>query len=256
MAPSSQGMKIEVKFTPAMIESAGEVRERTAVVVDTLRATTTMVAALMAGAREIVPAATPADAVSVAQRLGLERTLLCGERGALRIDGFHLGNSPREYTSDVVGGKTLVMTTTNGTVALLKAQHAARVLCGCLVNARMVAEDIVAGGDVDVTIICAGTHGRFSSEDTIAAGAIVEAICEFASSAPVLDDGARAALRLFAHDRHDLRGALLASDHGSALATLGMLEDVAYCSQLDIDGAVVPVLFGATVRLAEVRELR
>lgn len=251
----SQGMKIEVRFTPAMIEATNDVRERTAVVIDTLRATSTIVAALMAGAREIIPVATASDAVGVAHRLGTERTLLCGERGSLRIDGFHLGNSPREYTPGAVGGKTLVLTTTNGTAALLKAQHAERVLCGALMNARAVAEETVAL-DRDVVIICAGTHGRFSIEDTLAAGAIIEAATEFASTSVALDDGARAALALFERDRHDLRSALLAGEHGSALLALGLGDDVDDCARLDIEGAPVPALIDSTIRLAEVREPR
>jgi 2-phosphosulfolactate phosphatase len=248
-------MKIEVRFTPTMIEATSDVRERTAVVIDTLRATSTIVAALMAGAREVIPVATAADAVSVAHRLGTERTLLCGERGSVMIEGFNLGNSPREYTSGSVGGKTLVLTTTNGTQALLKAQHASRILCGALVNARAVAEEIVAI-DGDVVLICAGTHGRFSIEDTLAAGAIIEAVAEFATTSVALDDGARAAVALFERDRHDLRSALLAGDHGATLLALGAEEDIDFCARLDIEGAVVPALVGSTIRLAEVRESR
>jgi 2-phosphosulfolactate phosphatase len=249
-------MKIEVRFTPAMIEASGDVRGRTAVVVDTLRATTTIVAALMAGAREVVPVASAADAVGVVQRLGSDRTLLCGERNSLRIEGFHLGNSPAEYTSGAVGGKTLVMTTTNGTAALLRAQQAERVLCGALVNARAVAEELVAGGERDAVIICAGTYGRFSIEDTLAAGAIIEAATEFSPTSVGLDDGARASLLLFERHRHDLRSALLGGDHGAALAALGLEEDIEYCGRLDIEHAAVPALVGSTIRLAEVREPR
>lgn len=249
-------MKIEVRFTPAMIESNSDVRERTAVVIDTLRATSTIVAALMAGAREVIPVATAADAAAVAHRLGTERTLLCGERASLRIEGFDLGNSPAEYTSEVVGGKTLVLTTTNGTQALLKAQHARRVLCGALLNARAVAEEIVAGGEDDVVLICAGTYGRFSFEDTLAAGAIVEAVAEFATSSVALDDGARASVVLFDRERHDLRSALARGDHGAALAELGFAHDLDFCARLDIESAPVPALIGSTIRLAEVREPR
>jgi 2-phosphosulfolactate phosphatase len=255
-AHASQGMKIEVTFTPAMIDASGDVRGRTVVVIDTLRATSTIITALMAGAREVIPVASPGDAVSVAQRLGVDRTLLCGERGALRIDGFRLGNSPREYTPEVVGGKTLVLATTNGTAALLAAQPAASVLCGALLNARAVAEEIIASPARDVVIICAGTHGRFSIEDTLAAGAIIEAVTEFATSAVAVDDGGRASLLLFRNARNDLGSALRDGDHGATLEALGLGEDIDVCARLDIEAAIVPALVGSTIRLAEVRESR
>lgn len=248
-------MKIEVAFTPAMVEATDDVRSRIAVVIDTLRATSTVIAAMMAGAREVVPVATAGDAVSVTQRLGTERTLLCGERGSVRIPGFHLGNSPREYTPEVVRGKTLVLTTTNGTQAMLRAQHAARVLCGALLNARAVAEELVAE-DGDVLMICAGTHARFAIEDAITAGAIIEATSEFAPITPRLSDAARVSLSLYDAARHDLIGALRDGDHGSSLAALGMDDDIDYCARLDVEHAPVPEFLGSTIRLAEVREPR
>lgn len=247
-------MKIEVSFTPAMVETIDDVRGRTVVIIDTLRATSTIIAAMMAGAREVIPVASAADAVSVSQRLGTERTLLCGERGSTRIRGFHLGNSPREYTPDVVGGKTLVMTTTNGTLALLKAQPASMVLCGALLNARAVAEEIAAAPERDLHIICAGTLGRFSIEDAITAGAILEAVCEFSSVNQTIDDAARASVELFDRARHNVRDAIANGDHGRRLVALGFEEDLDFCARQDIDRAPVPALVGSTIRLAEVRE--
>jgi phosphosulfolactate phosphohydrolase-like enzyme len=95
-----------------------------------------------------------------------------------------------------------------------------------------------------------------SIEDAIAAGAIVEALSEFASTAATLDDGARTALLLYADARTDLRGALAATDHGASLVALGLHDDIEYCARLDIDGAVVPALTGSTIRCAEVRASR
>src|SRR5688500_13807365 len=233
-------MKIEVSFTPAMNDAVDVVRGRTVVVIDTLRATSTIIAAMMAGAREVVPVASAADAVNVAHRLGVERALLCGERGSVRVPGFPLGNSPREYSPDGVAGNALVLSTTNGTLALLKAQHAETVLCGALLNARAVAEEIVASRERDVHIGWAGTMGRFSVEDAITAGAIIEAASEFSLHAPVLDDAARASLLLFDRSRNDLRTALFDGDHGARLVALGLDEDIEFCARLDVERAPVP----------------
>lgn len=242
-------MKIEVRFTPSMVVSAVELRRRTVVVIDTLRATSTIVAALMAGARQIIPVEEPEDAVAVAHRIGSEQTLLCGERGSLKIDGFHLGNSPLEYTPGVVGGKTLVLTTTNGTAAMLKAQHASAVFCAAFVNASAVARHLISLEADAVTILCAGTAGRFSIEDSLAAGALVDEITQRASNVG-LDDASRASASMFAGARGNLIAALSEGDHGRVLVSAGMEQDIHFCAQLNLDDAPVPFLDGSTIRIA------
>jgi 2-phosphosulfolactate phosphatase len=229
--------------------SEGDIRERTVVVIDTLRATSTIVEALTAGAREVVPAAAADEAVQIAHRLGTDRTLLCGERGARKISGFHLGNSPREYTPEVVAGKTLVLTTTNGTGALLRCRTAARVLIGSLLNAGAVARAVSGAGEV--TILCAGTNGGLSLEDVITAGAIVDEIASAAGVELNGDDGARAAQLLFGLASSDLAGTIGSTDHGKILRTLGMEDDILFCSRLNYYASVVPELTGSTIRLRE-----
>jgi 2-phosphosulfolactate phosphatase len=242
-------MNINVKFTPAMVGAETTLRNHTVVVIDTLRATSTIISALMAGAREVVPAATAEEAVKIAQALGTERTLLCGERKAVKIPGFHLGNSPLEYTPDVVGGKSLVLTTTNGTIALLKSRMADRVFCSALLNARAVAQRLHALDPLNVTILCAGTNENFSFEDALAAGAIVSQLQSFDFRSVALHDSARAASVLFESEQQDLYSAMASGDHGSLLLRLGMERDVRFCAQLDIPDAVVPELVGSTIRL-------
>jgi 2-phosphosulfolactate phosphatase len=234
-----------------MVGSEMTLQHHTVVVIDVLRATSTIVAAMMAGAREVVPAGSAEEAVKIAQRLGTDRTLLGGERGSVKISGFQLGNSPLEYTADRVAGKTIVMSTTNGTPALLKARLADRTICGGLVNAGAVARRILELAPKNVTIICAGTHNNFSFEDCLAAGAVIAELQSIDFRTTFLHDSARAARILFDNERLHLLDALRSSDHGATLLALGMNDDLQFCSQLNIENAVVPEFIGSTIRLAE-----
>src|SRR5690606_23598521 len=140
---------------------------RAVVVVDVLRATTTICAALHHGARAVIAAAEIDEAARISQAIDRHEVLLCGERGGRAIPGFALGNSPREMTTAVVGGKTLVMTTTNGTRALLATAGAREVIVGAGVNLAVasarLAEHLAAGHDV--LILCAGRERAFALDD-------------------------------------------------------------------------------------------
>ena len=132
-------MKIDVFFTPVGL-GPSDVAGRTVVVVDVLRATTTITVALAAGAKAVLPAASTEEALRIAQNLERDDMLLAGERRSVRIPGFALGNSPCEFASDAVRGKTIVMTTTNGTQALITAQGAREVIVGAAVNFAAVVQ--------------------------------------------------------------------------------------------------------------------
>ena len=119
-------MRLDVVFTPAGL-APGEVQGRTVFVIDILRAATAMCAALAHGARALIPVPSTEEALRLAQTIGGDGVLLAGERDCVRIPGFHLGNSPLEMTEDAVRGKLIVVTTTNGTQALLACQGAAAV---------------------------------------------------------------------------------------------------------------------------------
>lgn len=242
-------MKISVRFAPAMVASENELRGATVVVIDVLRATSTIIAALMAGAREIIPAQATDEAVAIAHRLGTDRTLLCGEQGALKVPGFHLGNSPAEYTPEAVHGKTIVLTTTNGAPALIKARGAERALCASLLNARSTASLLAELDPPAVVLLCSGTQGGFSLEDALAAGAIIAELKGLLPLEKLLTtDSARAAAILFESLRNDLYGALASSDHGETLAGLGLQEDIRFCSRLNIPDAPVPMMIGSSIK--------
>jgi 2-phosphosulfolactate phosphatase len=146
----------------------------TAVVIDVLRASTTIVYALDAGAADVIPCQEMEEARTVAGRLPGDGVLLGGERGGLPIDGFDLGNSPGEYLPQRVGGKTIVFTTTNGTRAIDRARQADRVLIGAFVNAAAVVRQLL--GQEQIHLLCAGTRGQIGRDDVLLAGMLVDRI--------------------------------------------------------------------------------
>ena len=150
---------IEVVVTPYGMSHL-ELGPRAVVVIDVLRACTTIAHALDAGARGVVPAETVEDAMRLAQTLGRDSTVLGGERGGERIDGFERGNSPREYGPDVVAGRTIVLTTSNGARALAAASEARACLAATFVNLSAAAQRL-AEHEL-VTIVCARAPARVS----------------------------------------------------------------------------------------------
>lgn len=225
-------MKVQVLMTPAEAEPAA-VQGATVVVVDVIRATTTMVEALAHGARAIYPVVSTEDAVKLAASLGREDTLLCGERRTLKVEGFDLGNSPREFTARAVKGKRLVMSTTNGTVALAGAEEGARVLVASFTNLGAVARAVA--GDASVAVVCAGRMGRFALDDAFCAGHLVRLLPEDAD----LNDGAQAVRKLAA--ARPSVAFLARTEAGRALGAAGLGEDLAICAQVDRHD-VVPVM--------------
>lgn len=152
--------------------AADDLAGGSAVVIDVLRATTTIAYALDAGAKEIAPCLTISDAHALAKQLPANEIVLGGERDGAAIEGFDLGNSPDEYTPDRVDGKTVIFTTTNGTQAINHAQAADEVLLAAFVNADAVVRQLYDRERVH--IICAGTDGNISEEDVLLAGMLVE----------------------------------------------------------------------------------
>lgn len=163
--------KLNVFALPNLV-TPEELAGGTVVVIDVLRASTTIAFALDAGANQVIPCLEVADAKSLASQFPREEALLAGERGGLPIAGFELGNSPSEYTPDRVGGKTILFTTTNGTRAMLRCRKADRVLIGAFVNASAIAEQLV--GCEQIHLLCAGTEDAYSRDDILMAGLLVD----------------------------------------------------------------------------------
>ena len=228
-------VQVDVALVPGempAVDGAGSL----AVMIDVLRASTTMVTALGNGAREIVPLKDLDEARSRHNRE--PEFLLGGERNANPPPGFDLGNSPLEYTREKVGGRGIIMTTTNGTAALEAArlQGAGTICVGAFVNREAVVEFCLAN-DLPILLVCAGTKGRFSLEDALCAGAIIQGL----GPGAMLTDSANICLRLYQGvDSGNLREAVLQSRHGQYLMDIGYSEDVGIASQLDVS-SVVPV---------------
>lgn len=146
----------------------------TVVVIDVLRASTTIVHALEAGATDVIPCQEVEEARAVADRLSGNGVVLGGERDGLPIDGFDLGNSPAEYVPHRVEGRTVVFTTTNGTRAMLHARQADRVLIGAFVNVTALIEQLV--GQQQIHLLCAGTRDQIGRDDVLLAGMLVDRI--------------------------------------------------------------------------------
>jgi 2-phosphosulfolactate phosphatase len=239
-------MRADVFLTPGEVVP-GEVADRTVVVIDVLRATSTIVEALSAGAKSIFPAASIDDALRLANNIGRADVLLCGERRCLPIDGFDLGNSPREFTADRVAGKTLVMTTTNGTHAMALAAGASRILIGSMMNLDAVVDELAAS-DADPVFICAGRERFFAMEDAVCAGAMVQRLSEVRPGDWALNDGAVAAVALM--ERFGTGTDLLESvGAGKLLLSVGLEEDLALCAETNRH-ALVPVLHDRHITLA------
>jgi len=225
-------MKIDVYYTPLGL-NAGDLTGRAVVVIDVLRATSTIVSALAAGAKAIVPAASSDEVVRLTANLEKNGIVLAGERRLQKIEGFSLGNSPREMTPDQVSGKTVYLSTTNGTPALVAAQGADPVLVGAAVNFGAVGERAAAllRERGDLVIICAGREKQIALEDAYTAGRIVRTARKGLRKV-VLNDSADVALGL-AQRYSSWVDAFTASDAGRALQALGMEQDVQFCAGVD-----------------------
>jgi len=227
-------MKLDVAFHPGGL-APSEVQGRTVCVIDILRAGTTMCAALHHGARAVVPVASTEEALRLAQTLGTAETVLAGERNCIRIPGFALGNSPLEPTPEVVRGKTLVMTTTNGTGALLALQGASAVFVVAAANFGVVSARVreIWERDRDLMVVCASRDQRFALEDAYTAGRLIEAALGGRRGRKGLNDAALVTLDLVRRYGHRWERPLTTSRAGRDLIALGMQEDVTECARMD-----------------------
>lgn len=208
--------------------------ETAVVVIDVVRATTCIVEALANGARAIYPTASTEEAVKLLGSLGRDDTLLCGERKGVKIEGFDLGNSPTEFTRKVVEDKRLVMSTTNGTVALAGVQEARRVLACAFTNLGSVADAV--RDEEELVVVCAGRMGRFSLDDAVCAGHLLKRLGVDAENGH--NDAARAVLALGGAIEPG-RPFLAGTEAGRALATIGLDGDLTVCADVDRHQVVV-----------------
>src|SRR5207302_514467 len=220
---------VQVHLLPGLAPP-GRLTGGVAVVIDVLRATTTIIHALAAGCTAVVPCAEVEEARALADGLLAGKVLLGGERGGRPLPGFDLGNSPGEYTPEVCKGRTVVLTTTNGTKAIHRAIGADRILLAAFVNFSAVCEQF--RNDLrPVHIICAGTDGDITLEDTLLAGALVVFLGDV--SEVVLNDSAHLAWDCFDNHGDELLETLQLSKGGDNLHGHGYDEDIKLAARVD-----------------------
>jgi len=213
------------------------------VVIDVLRASSTIVHACENGVERIIPVAEVEDATRLLSTLERKKTLLCGEREGLRIEGFDLGNSPLEYASKAVKGKTLILSTSNGTVAMTASAAAKEIMVGCFLNLGHVVSHILSARPKRLALLCAGNLGQFALEDFVCGGHFVKRLEDSSRARITMNDGAVAA-RTLAAAMPDVGEVVRNSSHGQRLAELGFEADLEFCSRIDKYGTVPIVLDG------------
>lgn len=228
--------KLEVCFSPALLHLYNPENTIT-VIIDVFRATSTIAAALDNGAKCVIPV----SAVDECIRIGQETndSITAGERDGKVAEGLQHGNSPLEYAPNFIRGKTLVLTTTNGTRLLHMVQGADTIITGAFLNLSAICNFLIAQ-DKPVLLGCAAWKDRFNLEDTLFAGAVVNRVASYFS---INCDSARAASRLEQSCGGNYLDCLKDSSHYHRLSAFGLEEDLAYCTTPDLH-PVVPILKG------------
>jgi len=223
-------LRVDLYPFASAIPDHQDLKGKVAVVIDVLRATTTILTALTNGADTVVPVLSPEEAFQVQGDNPERQFILGGERQSVLIPGFHLSNSPLEYTSARVGGRSVLFTTTNGTRAIRAAAGADQVLIASFLNAPAVALELLRLGQ-DVAICCAGTNDQFALEDGGCAGAILDYMSGPETSL-VLNDLAYTVREIYRQFDRKVANLIYTAEHGQRLLTMGLQEDLLLCSQL------------------------
>jgi 2-phosphosulfolactate phosphatase len=227
---------LQVCLTPALLPLF-DIEGSIVVIIDIFRATTSICYGIDNGATAIIPVA-QVEECSAYREKGFDY-LLAAERDGKVVDGFDFGNSPFSYTAEKVGGKTIVLTTTNGTHALHMSTKAKRIVIGAFLNISAICDWLKVQNE-NILLVCAGWKNNFNLEDTLFAGAVAEQL----KGKPFRwDDSATAANDLYNIAKHDLQGYLKKTSHADRLKQLGIEEDIAFCLNVDITTAI-PVLDG------------
>jgi len=239
-------MHIDIHFSPFPL-SPHLLSDRTVVVIDILRATSVMVYAMSQGAKEIIPVKSVGEAFQLVKTFSQDTTLLGGERESRRIEGFDLGNSPREYVAEKVRGKRLILTTTNGTKAFHAVSSGKKVLVGSFLNIAAVAGRCFELNQ-DLLIYLSGDQGNFSLEDTVCGGMLIDRIIRRRGKSFTLTDASHSAHILFQKFEANIVESFYLSQHGRDLVDQGFEEDLPYCAQVDVTN-LVPVFKDGVIRI-------
>ncbi|MFV0507037.1 MAG: 2-phosphosulfolactate phosphatase [Bacteroidales bacterium] len=221
-------MTVDIIFT-AISKLPSDISNKTIVVVDVLRASSVICTALANGAKNIHPVLSTNEAFERLRNINAKNTLLVGERNALPINGFDLGNSPLLFTKEVVKNKSLIMTTSNGTRAIRNAQGADCLYIASFLNAGATIERLTQ--HQDIIILCSGTNGEFALEDSLCAGLIA---FELTRNQYKLSDAALAMSSLYISQKDHLQDFASRGRHYQYLLSLGLQPDLDYCFNINI----------------------
>jgi 2-phosphosulfolactate phosphatase len=227
---------LDVCLTPALLPLYN-VEDYIVVVIDIFRATSSICYGIENGAAAIIPVSEVEECAAYREK-GFDY-LLAAERNGEVVAGFDFGNSPFSYTAEKVSGKTIVLTTTNGTHALHLSRKAKRIVIGSFLNLTALCNWLKTQNE-NILLVCAGWKNNFNLEDTLFAGAVIE---QLKHSGFVLDDPSIAANDLFQIGKNDIGKYLSKTSHGERLKKLGIEKDIAFCLQVDLTTAI-PVLEG------------
>lgn len=224
---------LEVCLSPALLHLF-DVKNSIVVIIDVLRATSTICTALYNGAAKVIPVATVEECVNIGRAID---GITAGERDGKVAEGLVHGNSPFEYPREFIENKTLVLTTTNGTKLLHMAKDAIQIITGSFPNLSAVCDYLIAQNQ-NVILGCAAWKDRVNMEDTLFAGAVVNRIREHFD---VNCDSAIAAETLYESAKTDIHQFMKQASHYKRLAKYGLEKDIAYC--LTPDGANILPIF-------------
>jgi 2-phosphosulfolactate phosphatase len=237
-------MRINTLLSPFNVDEL-YFTKKTTIVIDVLRATTTIITALNNGAKEIIPINAVEFAVKLSGDTTSSQTILAGERNTHKIDGFGLGNSPLEFTEDVVSSKSIVLFTTNGSKAIVKAKYSSNLLIASFLNGSSVADHVK--NEEEIVIMCSGNNGLFSFEDSVCAGFLIEELNEISIDTE-LDDASTVCHLLYKKNKKNLKKMMLETEHGKKLTEQGYKEDIIYSAQRNILN-IVPQFSAGSVKL-------
>lgn len=224
-------------YTKAAEVSEAHAKGKHVVVIDVLRASSTIAAAWESGVERIIPVATVEDAKKLLPTLDRKSALLGGEREGRKIDGFDLGNSPLEYTPEAVAGKTIILATSNGTAAIAGSAQAKEIVIASFLNLSASVAYLVSARPKGVVVLCAGNMGQLAVEDFVCGGLFVDRMDRATRARLSLNDGALAA-RALAATMTDMGDVVRNCSHGRKLAELGFAADLEFCGCLDRCSAV------------------
>jgi 2-phosphosulfolactate phosphatase len=237
-------MRIETFILPFFSENNDNFADSIVVFIDVLRASTTICAALHNGAKEVIPAESMDRSLLLYSTLSRETRHLAGEINGIMPKGFDSGNSPLEFSYDRISGKSIVLSTTNGTRLINKVKHGRYRIIASFVNLSAVVDFINQNHDLNLNIFCAGNNGQLSFEDALCAGAIID---ELNIPGIVLNDSSFACKSLFNRFRSDLNTIITESEHAKHLHKIGLSDDISFALRRD-SYPVIPILNGNCFR--------